>query len=98
MTVAEGRTYGSVVLTKRSKQKLLDGQIDLMLAWGLDYDAMHAALNKHQREALVEAAEASGKVQHVKVRVTELDRTPIKAQVKVEEWEGQKVVPRKVLA
>jgi hypothetical protein len=97
MSVAEGRTYASVVLTKRSKQKLVNNTIELMLSWGFDYDDLHTALNKHRREAAPKPP-APNTEQRVKVRVTELDRTPIKVQVKVEEWEGQKVVPRKVLA
>ena len=45
------KTYGSMTLSKRSKQKLINSSIDLWLAWGIDYDAMYAALDKHREAA-----------------------------------------------
>jgi len=41
-------TYGSVIFTKRSKQRMVNNSIDLMLSWGLSYDDLHAALDKHR--------------------------------------------------
>jgi hypothetical protein len=60
--MSEGKTYGSVVITKQSKQKLLNSTIELMLSWGLDYDEVHGALERHREaanmiRALREAAE-----------------------------------------
>ncbi len=45
------RVTGSVVLSKRAQQRMVNNSIDLMLSWGLDYDAMHAALDKHREAA-----------------------------------------------
>jgi hypothetical protein len=47
----QGKTYGSMTLSKRSKQKLINSSIDLWLAWGIDYDAMYPALDKHREAA-----------------------------------------------
>ena len=43
------KTYGSLELTKRSKEKMVNNTIDLLLSWGLDYDELHAALDNHRK-------------------------------------------------
>jgi hypothetical protein len=42
------KTYGSITMSKRAKQKLMNASIDLWLAWGIDYDGMRAAIDKHE--------------------------------------------------
>jgi hypothetical protein len=54
-----------------------------------DYNAAHAAIGEY-RDATTKAAARKEKVQHVKVRVTEPDLTPIRVQVKVERpWDNR---------
>jgi hypothetical protein len=48
------KTYGSIVLTKRSKQRMINNTIDLLLTWTEgDYRAIHEALHKHREAAIL---------------------------------------------